>query len=127
MRVLIIDHDDLFLFFLRDCLEEHDFVVSEAMSLDQAKEAISEEYFVRGHFDLIIRHVTAQHVDNSDFMMYLRSHGVDIPVMALLDNGPDQKSDFASYIESLGIKTLARPFQLKDLISCAKSLVRANK
>lgn len=123
MRVLILDDDDVFLFFLQDCLEEQGIEVSLAKSVAEAIETISEEYLKRGYFDLIITHLISPNTGDLELMMYLRSHHVDIPTIALLDEKKKCSADLLSYVDAVASRIMHKPIQQEDLIANANALV----
>jgi DNA-binding response OmpR family regulator len=105
VTVLVVDDDPAIRLLCRVNLELDGHDVTEAGTLDDAREAV-----VAGHFDLVILDVHVGDGDGRDLLAELRTSKPELPV-ALLTGTADRRDLIRSGADAL----IPKPFTLEEL------------
>lgn len=115
MKILLVEDNEMIIKAIRFLLEEHDYNVSVASTIKEAKEKISKNY------DLIILDVMLPDGNGLEFF----ENYVDVPTLVL--SAKDEEEDVVTSLD-LGVEDyIIKPFRSKELLSRINNIIKRNK
>ena len=115
MKILLVEDNEMIIKAIRFLLEEHDYKVSVASTIKEAKEKISKNY------DLIILDVMLPDGNGLEFF----ENYVDVPTLVL--SAKDEEEDVVTSLD-LGVEDyIIKPFRSKELLSRINNIIKRNK
>ena len=115
MKILLVEDNEMIIKAIRFLLEEHDYNVSVASTIKEAKEKISNNY------DLIILDVMLPDGNGLEFF----ENYVDVPTLVL--SAKDEEEDVVTSLD-LGVEDyIIKPFRSKELLSRINNIIKRNK
>lgn len=118
--ILIIDDDDAVRLLLEDALTENGFDVVSAPSGVEGVEIAQTE-----HVDVVITDILMPDKDGLETLMELKKSCPHIKVLVISGSGEFLENSFLEMANKLGADaSLAKPLDIKQLISTVSDLVR---
>ena len=115
MKILLVEDNEMIIKAISFLLEEHDYNVSVASTIKEAKEKISKNY------DLIILDVMLPDGNGLEFF----ENYVDVPTLVL--SAKDEEEDVVTSLD-LGVEDyIIKPFRSKELLSRINNIIKRNK
>lgn len=115
MKILLVEDNEMIIKAIKFLLEEHDYKVSVASTIKEAKEKISKNY------DLIILDVMLPDGNGLEFF----ENYVDVPTLVL--SAKDEEEDVVTSLD-LGVEDyIIKPFRSKELLSRINNIIKRNK
>lgn len=115
MKILLVEDNKMIIKAISFLLEEHDYNVSVASTIKEAKEKISKNY------DLIILDVMLPDGNGLEFF----ENYVDVPTLVL--SAKDEEEDVVTSLD-LGVEDyIIKPFRSKELLSRINNIIKRNK
>lgn len=116
-HILVIDDDDRIRSLLAKYLHDNGFFISVAENADAARTKMSDY-----NFDLLILDVMMPGETGIEFIKYLRSNKIKIPVIMLTAMG--ETEDRITGLESGADDYLPKPFEPKELLLRIKNILQ---
>ena len=115
MKILLVEDNEMIIKAISFLLEEHNYDVSVASTIKEAKEMVSKNY------DLIILDVMLPDGNGLDFFL----NYVDVPTLVL--SAKDEEEDVVTSLD-LGVEDyIIKPFRSKELLSRINNIIKRNK
>ena len=115
MKILLVEDSEMIVKAIKFLLEEHNYDVSVASTIKEAKEMVSKNY------DLIILDVMLPDGNGLDFF----KNYVDVPTLVL--SAKDEEEDVVTSLD-LGVEDyIIKPFRSKELLSRINNIIKRNK
>ena len=115
MKILLVEDNEMIIKAISFLLEEHNYDVSVASTIKDAKEMVSKNY------DLIILDVMLPDGNGLDFF----KNYVDVPTLVL--SAKDEEEDVVTSLD-LGVEDyIIKPFRSKELLSRINNIIKRNK
>lgn len=115
MKILLVEDSQMIVKAIKFLLEEHNYDVSVASTIKDAKEMVSNNY------DLIILDVMLPDGNGLDFF----KNYVDVPTLVL--SAKDEEDDVVTSLD-LGVEDyIIKPFRSKELLSRINNIIKRNK
>lgn len=115
MKILLVEDSEMIVKAIKFLLEEHNYDVSVASTIKDAKEKVSNNY------DLVILDVMLPDGNGLDFF----KNYVDVPTLVL--SAHDEEEDVVTSLD-LGVEDyIIKPFRSKELLSRINNIIKRNK
>ena len=115
MKILLVEDSEMIVKAIKFLLQEHNYDVSVASTIKEAKEMVSKNY------DLIILDVMLPDGNGLDFF----KNYVDVPTLVL--SAKDEEEDVVTSLD-LGVEDyIIKPFRSKELLSRINNIIKRNK
>ena len=115
MKILLVEDSEMIVKAIKFLLQEHNYDVSVANTIKEAKEMVSKNY------DLIILDVMLPDGNGLDFF----KNYVDVPTLVL--SAKDEEEDVVTSLD-LGVEDyIIKPFRSKELLSRINNIIKRNK
>lgn len=115
MKILLVEDSEMIVKAIMFLLQEHNYDVSVASTIKEAKEMISKNY------DLIILDVMLPDGNGLDFF----KNYVNVPTLVL--SAKDEEEDVVTSLD-LGVEDyIIKPFRSKELLSRINNIIKRNK
>ena len=115
MKILLVEDSEMIVKAIKFLLQEHNYDVSVASTIKDAKEMVSKKY------DLIILDVMLPDGNGLDFF----KNYVDVPTLVL--SAKDEEEDVVTSLD-LGVEDyIIKPFRSKELLSRINNIIKRNK
>ena len=115
MKILLVEDNEMIIKAISFLLEEHNYDVSVASTIKEAKEMVSKNY------DLVILDVMLPDGNGLDFF----KNYVDVPTLVL--SAKDEEEDVVTSLD-LGVEDyIIKPFRSKELLSRINNIIKRNK
>ena len=115
MKILLVEDSEMIVKAIKFLLEEHNYDVSVASTIKDAKEKLSNNY------DLVILDVMLPDGNGLDFF----KNYVDVPTLVL--SAKDEEEDVVTSLD-LGVEDyIIKPFRSKELLSRINNIIKRNK
>lgn len=115
MKILLVEDSEMIVKAIKFLLEEHNYDVSVASTIKDAKEIISNNY------DLIILDVMLPDGNGLDFF----KNYINVPTLVL--SAHDEEEDVVTSLD-LGVEDyIIKPFRSKELLSRINNIIKRNK
>lgn len=115
MKILLVEDSEMIVKAIKFLLQEHNYDVSVASTIKDAKEMVSKNY------DLIILDVMLPDGNGLDFF----KNYVDVPTLVL--SAKDEEEDVVTSLD-LGVEDyIIKPFRSKELLSRINNIIKRNK
>lgn len=115
MKILLVEDNEMIVKAIKFLLQEHNYDVSVASTIKEAKEMVSKNY------DLIILDVMLPDGNGLDFF----KNYVDVPTLVL--SAKDEEEDVVTSLD-LGVEDyIIKPFRSKELLSRINNIIKRNK
>lgn len=115
MKILLVEDNEMIVKAIKFLLQEHNYDVSVAQTIKEAKEMVSKNY------DLIILDVMLPDGNGLDFF----KNYVDVPTLVL--SAKDEEEDVVTSLD-LGVEDyIIKPFRSKELLSRINNIIKRNK
>lgn len=115
MKILLVEDSEMIVKAIKFLLQEHNYDVSVAQTIKEAKEMVSKNY------DLIILDVMLPDGNGLDFF----KNYVDVPTLVL--SAKDEEEDVVTSLD-LGVEDyIIKPFRSKELLSRINNIIKRNK
>ncbi len=115
MKILLVEDSEMIVKAIKFLLQEHNYDVSVASTIKEAKEMISKNY------DLIILDVMLPDGNGLDFF----KNYVNVPTLVL--SAKDEEEDVVTSLD-LGVEDyIIKPFRSKELLSRINNIIKRNK
>lgn len=115
MKILLVEDSEMIVKAISFLLQEHNYDVSVASTIKEAKEMISKNY------DLIILDVMLPDGNGLDFF----KNYVNVPTLVL--SAKDEEEDVVTSLD-LGVEDyIIKPFRSKELLSRINNIIKRNK
>ena len=115
MKILLVEDSEMIVKAIKFLLEEHNYDVSVANTIKDAKEKVSNNY------DLVILDVMLPDGNGLDFF----KNYVDVPTLVL--SAKDEEEDVVKAID-LGVQDyIIKPFRSMELLSRINNIIKRNK
>lgn len=115
MKILLVEDSEMIVKVIKFLLQEHNYDVSVASTIKEAKEMVSKNY------DLIILDVMLPDGNGLDFF----KNYVDVPTLVL--SAKDEEEDVVTSLD-LGVEDyIIKPFRSKELLSRINNIIKRNK
>ena len=115
MKILLVEDSQMIVKAIKFLLEEHNYDVSVASTIKDAKEMVSNNY------DLIILDVMLPDGNGLDFF----KNYIDVPTLVL--SAKDEEDDVVTSLD-LGVEDyIIKPFRSKELLSRINNIIKRNK
>lgn len=115
MKILLVEDSQMIVKAIKFLLEEHNYEVSVASTIKDAKEMVSNNY------DLVILDVMLPDGNGLDFF----KNYIDVPTLVL--SAKDEEDDVVTSLD-LGVEDyIIKPFRSKELLSRINNIIKRNK
>lgn len=115
MKILLVEDSQMIVKAIKFLLEEHNYDVSVASTIKDAKEKLSNNY------DLVILDVMLPDGNGLDFF----KNYIDVPTLVL--SAKDEEDDVVTSLD-LGVEDyIIKPFRSKELLSRINNIIKRNK
>ena len=115
MKILLVEDSEMIVKAIKFLLQEHNYDVSVASTIKEAKEMVSKNY------DLVILDVMLPDGNGLDFF----KNYVDVPTLVL--SAKDEEEDVVTSLD-LGVEDyIIKPFRSKELLSRINNIIKRNK
>lgn len=115
MKILLVEDSEMIVKAIKFLLQEHNYDVSVAQTIKEAKEMVSKNY------DLVILDVMLPDGNGLDFF----KNYVDVPTLVL--SAKDEEEDVVTSLD-LGVEDyIIKPFRSKELLSRINNIIKRNK
>ena len=115
MKIHLVEDNEMIIKAISFLLEEHNYDVSVASTIKEAKEMVSKNY------DLVILDVMLPDGNGLDFF----KNYVDVPTLVL--SAKDEEEDVVTSLD-LGVEDyIIKPFRSKELLSRINNIIKRNK
>lgn len=115
MKILLVEDNEMIIKAISFLLEEHNYDVSVASTIKDAKEMVSNNY------DLVILDVMLPDGNGLDFF----KNYIDVPTLVL--SAKDEEEDVVTSLD-LGVEDyIIKPFRSKELLSRINNIIKRNK
>lgn len=115
MKILLVEDSEMIVKAIKFLLQEHNYDVSVASTIKEAKEMVSKNY------DLVILDVMLPDGNGLDFF----KNYIDVPTLVL--SAKDEEEDVVTSLD-LGVEDyIIKPFRSKELLSRINNIIKRNK
>ncbi len=115
MKILLVEDSEMIVKAIKFLLEEHNYEVSVASTIKDAKEMVSNNY------DLVILDVMLPDGNGLDFF----KNYINVPTLVL--SAKDEEDDVVTSLD-LGVEDyIIKPFRSKELLSRINNIIKRNK
>lgn len=115
MKILLVEDSQMIVKAIKFLLEEHNYEVSVASTIKDAKEMVSNNY------DLVILDVMLPDGNGLDFF----KNYINVPTLVL--SAKDEEDDVVTSLD-LGVEDyIIKPFRSKELLSRINNIIKRNK
>lgn len=115
MKILLVEDSEMIVKAIKFLLQEHNYDVSVASTIKEAKEMVSKNY------DLVILDVMLPDGNGLDFF----KNYVNVPTLVL--SAKDEEEDVVTSLD-LGVEDyIIKPFRSKELLSRINNIIKRNK
>jgi len=115
MKILLVEDNEMIIKAISFLLEEHNYDVSVASTIKEAKEKVSKNY------DLVILDVMLPDGNGLDFF----KNYVNVPTLVL--SAKDEEEDVVTSLD-LGVEDyIIKPFRSKELLSRINNIIKRNR
>lgn len=115
MKILLVEDSEMIVKAIKFLLQEHNYDVSVASTIKEAKEMVSKNY------DLVILDVMLPDGNGLDFF----KNYIDVPTLVL--SAKDEEDDVVTSLD-LGVEDyIIKPFRSKELLSRINNIIKRNK
>lgn len=115
MKILLIEDNEMIIKGITFLLEEHGYFVDVAVSLNKAKDLITNFY------DLVILDLMLPDGDGYTFF----KEYIEIPTLVL--SAKDEEEDIVSLLDAGAVDYIVKPFRSKELLSRINGIIKRSK
>lgn len=115
MKILLIEDNEMIIKGITFLLEEHGYFVDVAVSLNKAKDLITNLY------DLVILDLMLPDGDGYTFF----KEYIEIPTLVL--SAKDEEEDIVSLLDAGAVDYIVKPFRSKELLSRINGIIKRSK